>query len=207
MTEQVRVGVIGTGWYNDIMHLPALRDDPRATTVSICGRRREPAEEMAKKYDIPNVHTDYREMYENDNLDAVVIASPDYEHHPMTMAALDAGLHVMCEKPLASNAELAREMLARAEEVGVVHMTYFTHRWMPHLQHVQQLIDEGYIGKVFRRAFAFKPCRETVRGLVERPLGARRQGQQMEWPVAFVRWCPLGGLFEDRMGIGAADTE
>ena len=51
MAEQVRVGIIGTGWYNDMMHLPALRDDPRATTVSICGRRRAPAEEMAKKYD------------------------------------------------------------------------------------------------------------------------------------------------------------
>lgn len=155
MTEQLRVGVVGTGWYNDIMHLPILRDDPRAKTVSICGRRRAPAEEMARKYGIPNVYTDYREMFENDNLDAAVIASPDYEHHPMTMAALDAGLHVMCEKPLASTAELAREMLARAEEVGVVHMTYFTHRWMPHLQHLEQLIKEGYIGKCYDAQFHY----------------------------------------------------
>ncbi len=155
MTEQIRVGVIGTGWYNDMMHLPALEYDSRAITVSICGRRREPAEEMAKKYGIPSVYTDYQEMYEKENLDAVVIASPDYEHHPMTMAALDAGLHVMCEKPLASNAELAREMLAKAEEAGVVHMTYFTHRWMPHLQHLEQLIEEGYLGMVYDAQFHY----------------------------------------------------
>ena len=155
MSKQVRVGIIGTGWYNDMMHLPALQYDPRATTVAICGRRREPAEEMAKKWAIPSVYTDYKEMYENEDLDAVVIASPDYEHHPMTMAALEAGLHVMCEKPLASNAVLAREMLDKAEEAGVVHMTYYTHRWMPHLQYVQQLIEDGYIGKVYDAQFHY----------------------------------------------------
>jgi predicted dehydrogenase len=105
---------------------------------------------------MPKVYTDYRELLENDNLDAVVIATPDYLHYPMTMAALDAGLHVMCEKPLASTAELAREMVARAEEVGVVHMTYFTHLWMPHERHLKQLIEEGYIGKCYDAQFHYR---------------------------------------------------
>ncbi len=155
MTNKVRVGVIGTSWYADLMHLPVLRDDSRAECVSICGIDQESTDKLAEKYGISKTYTDYRELIKNDNLDAVVIATPDFEHHPMTMAALDAGLHVMCEKPLASSAELSKEMLNKAKETGLVHMTYFTHRWMPHLQHLQKLIDDGYIGKVYDAQFHY----------------------------------------------------
>ncbi|HRW09960.1 MAG TPA: Gfo/Idh/MocA family oxidoreductase, partial [Caldilineaceae bacterium] len=102
MTESVRVGVIGTSWYADMMHLPTLQSHSQAEIAAICGRNREPAEVLAKKYAIPAIYSDYREMIEQGNLDAVVVATPDDLHYPMVMAALDAGLHVICEKPLAS---------------------------------------------------------------------------------------------------------
>ena len=64
MSKQLSVGVVGTSWYADLMHLPALKSHPQANLVAICGRNRERAEEMAKKYEIPQVFTNYQEMIE-----------------------------------------------------------------------------------------------------------------------------------------------
>ena len=104
---------------------------------------------MAAKYEIATVFTDYREMIAKGDLDALVVAAPDDLRYPMTMAALDAGLHVMCEKAMALNAGQAREMLEKAESAGVVHMVHFTWRWAPYTQYLRTLIGEGYIGRCF----------------------------------------------------------
>ena len=149
MREEVRVGVIGTSWYADLMHLPNLKSHPRAEMTAVCGRNRDRAEEMAKKFEIPLVFTDYREMIEKGNLQALVIATPDDLHYPMTMDALEAGLHVLCEKPLALHAEQAREMYEKAEAAGVKHMVFFTYRWLPHYRYLKQLVDDGYVGRTF----------------------------------------------------------
>jgi len=67
----------------------------------------------------------------------------------MTMYALESKLHVLCEKPLASNAVQAKEMYEKAESAGVKHMTFFTWRWQPHFRYLKQLLDSGYIGRPF----------------------------------------------------------
>jgi predicted dehydrogenase len=149
MPEQLRVGVIGASWYSDLRHLPALKSHPRAQTVAVCDIDRDRAEEMARKYDIPLVSNDYREVIDKGDLDALLVVTPDDTHHAITMAALDAGLHVLCEKPLAHNAQQAREMYDRAETAGVKHMTFFTWRWPPHYRYLKELIDEGYVGRCF----------------------------------------------------------
>jgi predicted dehydrogenase len=82
-------------------------------------------------------------------LHALLVVTPDDLHYSMTMDALDAGLHVLCEKPLALNARQAREMYEKAEAVGVKHMTFFTFRWPPHYRYLRELIDEGYVGRCF----------------------------------------------------------
>ena len=147
MTQPVRVGVIGTSWWADTFHLPGLKSHARADLAAICGRNRDRAGEMAKKYSIPLIFTDYREMIEKADLHAVVVAVPDDLHHPMTMAALDAGLHVLCEKPLALNVRQAREMYDKAEAKHVKHMVYFTYRWLPNYRYVRRLLDQGYLGR------------------------------------------------------------
>jgi len=149
MPESLRIGVIGASWYSDLRHLPALQSHPRAQTVAICDTDRDRAEEMAAKYGIPLVSSDYREVIDKGNLNALLVVTPDYTHHPITMDALDAGLHVLCEKPLALNARQAREMYEKAEAVGVKHMTFFTFRWPPHYRYLRELIDEGYVGRCF----------------------------------------------------------
>lgn len=155
MSEQVRVGVVGTSWYADFMHLPALKSHPQAQLVAICGRNRERTEEMAKKYEIPQVFTNYQEMIEKAGIEALVVAIPDDLHYPVTMAAINAGLHVLCEKPLALSLQQAQEMVERAEKAGVKHMTYFTWRWLPVFQYLHRLIEEGYLGRCFYSQFRF----------------------------------------------------
>jgi len=148
MAEKVRIGIISTSWWAEMMLLPTLKSHTSADVVAVCGRNRERASEIAKNYDVPNVFSDYKEMIDKGELQAVVVAPPDDLHYPMTMYALDA--HIFGEKPLAMNAKQAREMYEKAESVGVKHMTHFTWRWLPIYQYVRKLIDDGYIGKFFQ---------------------------------------------------------
>jgi predicted dehydrogenase len=154
MPEAVAVGVIGTSWWADLMYLPSLKDYPRARLAAICGRTEERAAEVAAKYNVPQVFTDYREMIRTASLDAVVVSTPDDLHHPMTMAAIEAGLHVLCEKPLALNASLAKEMYETAEAKGVKHMVLFTNRWLPPFIYVRDLVQSGYIGRPYHAQFS-----------------------------------------------------
>ena len=140
------MGVVSTSNWADRAHLPALKSHPRAVVAAICGRNRGRAEEMARKYEIPRVFADYREMIDQGDLDALIIAVPDDLHYSVTMHALGAGLHVVCEKPLALNLEQARAMHEKAEAVGVKHMVFFTWRWMPHFRYLKELVDTGYVG-------------------------------------------------------------
>ncbi len=149
MVEKLRVGVVGASWYSDLRHLPALKSHPQAEAVAVCDILRDRAEEMAKKYDIPFVSTDYLEVIEKCDLDALFVVTPDDTHHAITMAALEAGLHVMCEKPLAHTASQAREMYEKAEYMGLKHMTFFSFRWPPHHRYLKELIDDGYIGRCY----------------------------------------------------------
>jgi len=77
MTKPIQIGVIGTSWWADLGHLPLLTSDARVKVSAICGRNRERAQEIATKFSIPNVYTDYREMIAQGNLQAVVILTPD----------------------------------------------------------------------------------------------------------------------------------
>ena len=156
MPDCVRVGVIGTSWYADLAHLPRMKSHPRAQLAAICGRNRQRADEMATKYDIPAVYTDYRAMIEAGGLDAVVVSTPDDLHYPMTMSALDVGLHVLCEKPLALTLAQAQEMYERAEAAGLKHMVCFTYRWWPPaFRYLKQLIEEGYLGRLYQARFTY----------------------------------------------------
>ena len=146
MAEQIRIGVIGTSWYAGFL-LSVLAGCKDAEIAAICGRTRSRAEELAAKYQIGQVYTDYNEMISNGRLDGVVVASPDDLHYPMVMAALKAGLHVLSEKPLGLTLAQAQEMLESAERAGVKHLVEFTVRWMPHSRYLHQLVQEGYIGR------------------------------------------------------------
>ena len=153
MPGKIRVGLIGTSWWADRHHLPALKSHPRAELAAICGRDRRRAEEMAKKYGVPLVFTDHREMIEKAGLEALVVSTPDDLHYGMVMDALDARLHVVCEKPLSLRAAEAREMYEKAEAAKVRHMTNFVWRWLPHYRYIKRLIEEGFLGDCYHGHF------------------------------------------------------
>lgn len=155
MSKNVRVGLIGTSWWSDGMFLPAIKSHPQADLVAICGRNQARAQEMAGKYQVLQVYADYRQMIEQAVLDAVVIATPDDLHYEMTMQALNAELHVLCDKPLALNAQQAWEMAEKAQAVGVKHMVLYTYRWFSEFQYLHDLVCQGYTGRIYHGEFTF----------------------------------------------------
>lgn len=153
MTRTVRIGVVGTSWWTDLMFGPALRSHGQAEWLAICGRDQGRAKEIAAKFGVPQVYADYHEMFAQAGLDGVVIATPDDQHPAMTLAALEAGLNVLCEKPLATTAAQAREMYERAEAAGRIHMVLFTNRWLPWFQYAHDLVAQGAVGRVYHGEF------------------------------------------------------
>ncbi len=147
--ETVRIGVIGTSSWIENFHLPAIRSHSGAQLRAICGRRSDRADELAKKYNCDSVYTDYEIMLRTGDLDAVIVATPDDLHYPVTIKALENRLHVLCEKPFARSAEQAREMYEKAEDAGVKHMVMFNHRWFPVFAYLKQLVAEGFLGKPY----------------------------------------------------------
>ena len=168
--------IIGTSWWTEMMYLPSLKSHLEAELVAICGRDRERARDLAKVNSIPQVFSDYRRLIGDAQLDAVVVATPDDLHFPMTMVALEAGLHVLCEKPIANNVDDARRMQEGAKAAGVKNMVLFTWRWQPHWQHLKRLIDEGYIGRCHQARFAFDGGQARQHDHTWRTDGARSNG-------------------------------
>ncbi len=86
MRDTVRIGIVGTSGYADWMYYPRFKNHSGASVVAVCGRNRGRAEELAQQYAIAQVYTDYREMIQTAELDAVVAAVPDYLHYPVKVA-------------------------------------------------------------------------------------------------------------------------
>ena len=147
--KNVNVGIVGPGFWTEVMYLPALNRHPNATVKAICGRDDARTKDYAEKQNIPNYFTDYEAMVASGLIDAVVIVTSNKTHYGMTIKALDAGLHVLCEKPLAMNVTQANEMVRKAEETGLKCLVPFTYRFMPAARYLKRLIDEGYIGKPY----------------------------------------------------------
>ena len=166
--EPIRVGVIGTG-FGASLHLSALRENPDFDTVAICSRRPERARAAALDHGIPAHLSDYRELARDDAIDAVIVASPPHLHHAMVIAALEAGKHVVCEKPMARNLAEARDMQRIADRVGTVSMVNHQLRFLPIRMRIHELISEGYIGEP--HAASVTVHRSSLNDPHERPWG------------------------------------
>ena len=98
-SSNLRVGLISTSWFAGMFHIPLMQSHKGAPLVSICGRNKKNAEEFSAERGIKRVYTDYRTLVDSDDLDAVIIATPDDCHHEMTLYALRVVKQVLCEKP------------------------------------------------------------------------------------------------------------
>ncbi len=150
MSDTVRIGVIGTSWWADAMYLPALTNHPLADVRGVVGgTRRDHTREFAARWGVPGAYDAVEDLYAAEALDALVVLSPNVHHFRYAMDAIERGLHVLCEKPLAMTSGQARQLAEAAERAGVVNMTPFTYRFMPVTRHVKDLLDDGFIGRPY----------------------------------------------------------
>ena len=146
-TKKVRVAVIGAGAVSDYHHVPALRLDPRAELVAVCDASPALLEKRKTDWNIDRVTTDPDVICSANDIDAVIIATPNFTHKPISVAAAKGGKHVMCEKPLGVSYAEAAEMYQAAKAKGVRHMTAFTYRFAPSMRYLEHLVKSGVLGE------------------------------------------------------------
>lgn len=145
--KKVKVAVIGLGM--GMEHLERYSKNPMAEVVGLCDLNEIYARSTAEKFGVPFVTTDYRGLLSKADLDAVSIATPVHLHHKMTIDALEAGKHVLVEKPMAHTLDQAREMAATAEKTGKILTVHHNRRYDAVTQYIKKLIDEDALGKVY----------------------------------------------------------
>lgn len=145
MATRLRVGVIGTG-FGSLVQIPAFQAHPRAQVVAVASGTPGKARAVADRFGIPHGLDDYRALLRLD-LDLVSITTPPHLHHPMTLAALAARRHVLCEKPMALSAAEAEAMTREAERAGVVHLIDHELRFNPNRRRARALLAEGFVGR------------------------------------------------------------
>lgn len=153
--RQVRYGVIGGGAIAQRRHMPEGHANPHSTIAAIADPVKDRVEALCGQYDA-RPFTDYKTMLAEAEIDAVVVAGPNALHAPMTLDALEAGKHVLCEKPMATTREDAKKMITTAEASGKYLMIGLNQRLMPPHIRAKQILDAGRLGKVLSFRTAFK---------------------------------------------------
>ncbi|CAM3928926.1 Gfo/Idh/MocA family oxidoreductase [Alkalicoccus chagannorensis] len=150
----MNIGVVGCGSIARHRHLQEYAAHPEVTITAVCDIVQERAEDLGSVYQAMT-YTDFREMFEKEELDAVSVCTPNYLHAPISIAALEAGLHVLCEKPMATSSEEAEAMIEAAKNNRRWLMIAHNQRFVPSHVKARELIDSGSVGKIysFRTAF------------------------------------------------------
>lgn len=146
--KYLNVGIIGAGGISEC-HTEGYKNIGNVKVTAVCDINEQRAKAYAKKYDIPHVFTDYREMLKMDELDAVSVTTWNNGHAPISIAALKAGKHVLCEKPLAMNAMEAQQMVDTAKETGKLLMVGFVRRFEDNVKYLKKSIESGRLGRVY----------------------------------------------------------
>ena len=140
-----RIGLIGLGFGVQV-YVPAFRSEGWEV-AALCSRSRDKTAEAARTAGVRDIHTDPMELIARSDLDAVAIATPPRAHHELSIAALRAGKHVLCEKPFAIDARQAVEMRDAAERSGATAMVGHEFRHTPQRAYIKALLDDGTIGR------------------------------------------------------------
>lgn len=157
MVKQLRIGMLGCGFMGRVhsnawLQVPHFFAREHKPVLKACYAReedRQKLEEFAARWGYESIETDWRKIIERKDIDLVDVCVPNRMHHDVVIAAAEAGKIVVCEKPLAMNAQEAEEMVAAVEKAGVPNMVSFNYRRMPAVALFKQIIDEGRVGRVF----------------------------------------------------------
>jgi len=158
MKPNIRVGVVGAGAIAQLAHLPLLSKMRGAQLVALCDNDRPKARALADRFEIPDVFTDIEDLLEFDELDAVVVATPNHLHEPHVLAALAAKVHVLCERPLSLNARGVERILAAANRADKKVFVANNHRFRSDVQALDRFLRGGELGKLTGiRAGVYQP--------------------------------------------------
>ena len=147
--ETLRIGLIGAGDVARAAHMPSFAENRKVEIVAVADPDTQAARSLAEKYGIAKAVEDYREILADPSVRAVDICAPHYLHYRMTMDALNAGKHVICEKPIAMNLEEADRMIEAAHELGLWLLVTLNQRFLPIHRKVRELLNDGRLGKPF----------------------------------------------------------
>lgn len=173
---KLKVGIIGCGGIANAKHLPSIAKIAEAEVVAFCDIIVSRAESSAAKFGTENakVYKDYKKLLEDKSIDVVHVLTPNDLHGPMTVDALEAGKHVMCEKPMAKTAKEARAMLEAAQRTGKLLTIGYQSRYREDVQYLHKACSEGEFGKIyFAKAHAVRRAAVPTWGVF---LDAEAQG-------------------------------
>ena len=147
----VRVGFIGCGGIANGKHFPGMAQQEGVDMCAFCDLILERAEKAAKEYGTPDakVYTDYHELLADPTIDAVHVLTPNVAHCEITVAALEAGKHVLCEKPMAATPADAKKMLEARDRTGKMLTIGYQYRHFPENQVAKKVVDSGALGDVY----------------------------------------------------------
>ncbi len=148
MTDRLRVGVIGAGAIAQVAHLPTLRKIKNVDIAVLCDSDLPKARAVANRFKVRDVFDDIEEALRYEELDALVICTPNHLHESHVVAALSAGLHVLVEKPLAASTKGAMRAIRHAEKRDRILMVGMNHRYRPDVQTVRSFVQSGELGKI-----------------------------------------------------------
>ncbi|MDQ3473374.1 MAG: Gfo/Idh/MocA family oxidoreductase [Acidobacteriota bacterium] len=163
--KPIGIGIIGTGFARTTQ-IPGFRDCMSARVVAIASKHRERAAEVAQEFGIEHVAADWREIVARPDVDLVSVVTPPATHMEMTLAALDEGKAVLCEKPMAMNAAEAKQMVERAREAKVLAVIDHELRFLKSRRTMRMMLVSGAIGSVRHCNYVF---RSDYRGVLDRP--------------------------------------
>ena len=146
MATSIGIGLIGCGGIALANHVPGIGLCKDARIEGLCDANPAVLQRAVQQTGVGFSTSNYQELLANDRIHAVVIATPNIMHGPIALAAIQAGKHVLCEKPIAMNVAEAESMRAAAAKAGVRHMTAFTYRFVPAMRYIAHLVREGAIG-------------------------------------------------------------
>jgi len=148
VSNKLRIAVVGAGNISHA-HLTGYKEKPEAQVVAVCDINEERAKGRAEEFGIPKVYTDYREMLKNEDIDAVDVCTWNSEHAPISIAALNHGKHVQCEKPMTMTVRQALEVQEAVRKSGKVFQVGFVRRHDQRVKMFKEFIDAGDLGEIY----------------------------------------------------------
>ncbi|NLG28371.1 MAG: Gfo/Idh/MocA family oxidoreductase [Chloroflexi bacterium] len=171
--KTIRVGVIGTGGIATQQHIPGYQAVPGVEIAALCDVVPGRAAEVAKGVPGARAYEDFRQMLDREQLDAVSVTTPNFAHRDATVAALEAGAHVLCEKPIAMNLAEGREMVAAADKAGKLLQIGVHMRFEAEAMALRKFVEAGDMGQIYHGEATYMGAAASPPGACSRKANSR----------------------------------